>query len=449
MKGEKVTVIGLGNSGLNAALLLKGAGADVRVTEAADNEYVRKSAAVLDKNRIRHETGSHTKGFIEGSSLAVISPGVENTSDAVMWAREFGIPIIAEMELGYRYCSGKIIAITGTNGKSTVTALTGEMLKDAGLDTVVCGNIGNSLCGEIGRIGPHTWVVLEVSSFQLERTVDFKPRISVILNITDDHMDRYAKFSDYFDEKLKIFRNQDSSDTVILNRDAKELAGLEGRSRARTLYYSRLVKTEGSYIENGKVLCAYGGSTAAVCRVEDIRLKGLHNVENVLVSALIAVIAGASAQSIKRTVSGFNGLSHRFETVATIDDVEYVDDSKGTTVDSTYRALESCARPVVLIAGGKDKMSDYGVIKDIVEKKVTHVVLIGEARARIRQALGPRVSITEAATMKGAVEAARMLAQKDNIVLLSPMCSSFDMFSSYKERGEAFRDAVLALKGSA
>ena len=236
MKNRKVTVIGLGNSGLNAALLLKDIGAMVRVTEEGDNAGIRKNAAVLDEKRIACETGRHTKDFIKGSDLVVISPGVEDSSPAVRWADELNVPIISEMEIGYRYCKGKIIAITGTNGKSTVTTLIGEILKGGEIDTIVCGNIGNSLCGEIGRINKRTWVVLEVSSFQLERVVDFKPAIAVILNITDDHMDRYDKFDDYFNEKLKIFRNQSGKDALILNRDAKELAGIEKKARSKTIY---------------------------------------------------------------------------------------------------------------------------------------------------------------------------------------------------------------------
>ena len=205
MKKTKVTVIGLGNSGLNAAILLKDKGADVRVTESADNIGVRNNIKHLELKDIPYETGVHTKDFIAGSHLIVASPGVERSSPAIRWADELRIPIISEVELGYRFCKGRIIAITGTNGKSTVTTLIGEMLKGARLDVAVCGNIGNSLCGEIGRIKSDTWVVLEVSSFQLERIKDFKPHVAIILNITDDHLDRYARFSDYFNEKLKIF----------------------------------------------------------------------------------------------------------------------------------------------------------------------------------------------------------------------------------------------------
>ncbi|MDP3730443.1 MAG: UDP-N-acetylmuramoyl-L-alanine--D-glutamate ligase [Candidatus Omnitrophota bacterium] len=445
MRNKKVTVIGLGNSGLNAAILLKDAGAAVRVTESADNAPVRKNAAILNERRIAYELGRHTKDFIGGSELVVVSPGVEDSSPAVRWADELSIPIISEMELGYRFCKGKIMAITGTNGKSTVTTLIGEILKEGDKDTVVCGNIGNSLCGEISRINEDTWVVLEVSSFQLERIVDFKPAIAVILNITDDHMDRYDKFDRYFNEKLKVFKNQDERDVLILNRDAGELSGLDKKTRSKVLYYSRLSKVNGSFLKGTEIVCAAGAKEEDVCALKDIKLKGLHNIENVLVSVLAGTLAGVKPVSMKDTIKNFTGLSHRFETVSVIDGVEYIDDSKGTTVDSTLRALESCERPVILIAGGKDKNSDYSVVRDIVKSRVKYLVLIGEAGNRIREVLGGVVETREVATMREAVELSSRLAKTDDLVLLSPMCSSFDMFKDYKERGDVFKKAVLGL----
>ncbi|MFA5085788.1 MAG: Mur ligase family protein, partial [Candidatus Omnitrophota bacterium] len=258
MKNKKVTVIGLGNSGLNAALLLKDIGAIAGVTEKGDNTEVRKNAAILSGKGIAYELGRHTKDFIKDSDLVIVSPGVEDSSPAVRWADELNLPIISEMELGYRFCKGKIIAVTGTNGKSTVTTLIGKILEDGNKDTVVCGNIGNSLCGEIGRINKDTWVVMEVSSFQLERVSDFKPAIAVILNITDDHMDRYDKFDRYFNEKLRVFKNQDERDVLILNRDAKELDGLRVRAKSGVLYYSRLSRANGSFLRGERIVCAAG-----------------------------------------------------------------------------------------------------------------------------------------------------------------------------------------------
>jgi UDP-N-acetylmuramoylalanine--D-glutamate ligase len=393
------------------------------------------------------ETGKHTEGFVKGSDLVVISPGVEDSAPPVKWAIKYGIPVISEMELGYIFCKGKIIAVTGTNGKSTVTTLIGELLKDGGKDAVVCGNIGNSLCGEIKRIKKDTWVVLEVSSFQLEKIRLFKPALALILNITDDHMDRYVKFSDYFNEKLKVFKNQDAGDMLILNYDAANLRPLKDQAKSKVLFYSRLEKTNGAFIKDQKIFCVESGKEKEILSLSDIALKGLHNIENVLASVLAGGIAGVAAESMKNTVKHFKGLSHRFETVAMIDGVEYIDDSKGTTVDSTVRALESCDRPVVLIAGGKDKHSEYSLVKETARRKVRELVLIGEAKSAIRKALGDAVRISEAADMASAVALAKSLARAGDIVLLSPMCSSFDMFGSYKERGDVFKKAVMGLKG--
>lgn len=418
----------MGNSGVNACLLLKARGAEVRATDSGDSPAIRDASKKLENRGIRVETGRHTEDFIKGSSLVIVSPGVEDDSPAMKWAVRYGIPVIGEMELGYRFCKGRIIGITGTNGKSTVATLIGEVLKDAGLDAVVCGNIGNSLCGEIPRIKEETWVVLEVSSFQLERIEKFRPHIAVILNIRDDHMDRYAKFTDYFNEKLKIFSNQDKNDFLILNKDAEELKGLDKKTRSKTLFYSRR--------ENANT-------------VYEMKLKGLHNVENVLASSTAAMLAGVNESSIKRTVANFRGLAHRFETVDTIGGVEYIDDSKGTTVDSTYRALESCERPVILIAGGKDKHSDYGAVKEIARRKVKRLILIGEAAGAIRKALSSAVAMEDAKDVDDAVLQARDAGVSGDIVLLSPMCSSFDMFSSYKERGEVFKSAVRRLEEGA
>lgn len=447
LKNKKVTVIGLGNSGFNAAMLLDDLGAYVRATDSADTAEIRKNIEALEHRDIRAEIGGHSKDFIEGSELIIVSPGVEDSSPAIRWATELDIPIIGEMELGFRLCKGKIIAITGTNGKSTVTALIGEILKDAGMDTVVCGNIGNSLCGEIGRIKDETFVVLEVSSFQLERIEKFKPYIAVILNITDDHLDRYKKFQDYFNEKVKIFCNQNKDDILILNYDAENLKDLKDRANSKVLFYSRFRTTNGSYVKNDSIWCvSREGKEERISSVRDMILKGLHNVENVLAASLVGELVGVSGNSMRKAIKNFKGLAHRFETVGVINGVEYIDDSKGTTIDSTERALESCDKPVILIAGGRDKNSDYSVIKDLVKEKVRGLVLIGEAKDKIKRALGIAVKTYDAKTMKEAVGMACRLATKDMLVLLSPMCSSFDMFRDYKERGEVFEEAVKDLK---
>ena len=459
LKNRKVAVIGLGNSGLNAAMLLHSLGAEVKATDSRNTPETQTAVMMLRGKGVAVETGGHTKGFIEGSELVVVSPGVEDLSPAIVWANELNIPIISELELGYRFCKGKIIAITGTNGKSTVTTLIGEILKNGGKDTVVCGNIGNSLCGEIPCIKEETWVVIEVSSFQLEKIIDFKPIIAVILNITDDHLDRYRVFDDYYREKLKIFANQDRNDMLILNYDASRLGELKDKALSRVLFYSKspdiprqvtdgVDRTSGAYTKDGGVYCLLDGKERYICGINDVRLKGAHNVENAMAASLVAMLIGVYEATIRKALKNFNGLPHRCEQVAIIDGVEYIDDSKGTTVDSTLRALESCDREVILIAGGKDKNSDYSVIKDIVKQKVKRLVLIGEASSKIKNILGNDVRTDEARDMPDAVDIARRAASDNDIILLSPMCSSFDMFKDYKERGEVFKKAVLGLKES-
>lgn len=423
IKQKKITIVGLGNSGMNAAILAADNGAVVRATDAMDSSVLKESKKMLELRGVKVETGGHTESFIKGSDLVVLSPGVEQASPALKWARRYKIPVIGEMEFGYRFCKGKIIAVTGTNGKSTVTTLIGAMLKDAGFDTVVCGNIGNSLCGEIGRIGKDTRVVLEVSSFQLETVVDFKPHIAVILNITDDHMDRYSGFIDYFNEKIKVFMKQDEDDHLVLNYDAENLRLLEKMAKSKVHFYRKGLSDR-----------------------FDTRLKGVHNTENILASMLVGAIVGASEASMRRTIKNFSGLPHRFQTVAVIDGVEYIDDSKGTTVDSTVRALDSCKGRVLLIAGGKDKHSDYSAARDTIKDKVKSLILIGEAGDAIAAALEGAAKVYYAKSMEEAVTTARTMSERGDIVLLSPMCSSFDMYKNYKQRGEVFRKAVDGIR---
>ncbi|MBU0880999.1 MAG: UDP-N-acetylmuramoyl-L-alanine--D-glutamate ligase [Candidatus Omnitrophica bacterium] len=450
LKGKRVTVIGLGNSGVNAALLLSRHGAKVFVTDAGSSAELKKTKDLLAAKKINVEIGMHSEAFVKGSDLVVVSPGIEDSSQSIRWALEHKIKIISEMELGYRFCKGRIIAITGTNGKSTVAMLIGEILKASFGDTVVCGNIGNSLCGEVSKIRKDTWVVLEVSSAQLERIEKFKPYIAIILNVTDDHMDRYKNFYEYFNHKLKIFANQDERDLLILNYDAENLRRLKGLTGSSVLFYAkdRLIANGldiAAYIRDEWICCIYGEGEKEIVHINDITLKGVHNLENVMVSSLVGMIAGVTARSIRDTVRKFTTLEHRFETVAVIDGVEYIDDSKSTTVDSTKRALESCDKPVILIAGGKDKHSDYSVVKNIVEDKVRRVVLIGEASGVIKKALIESSLVDEAVDMDEAVGLAGKYAASGWIVLLSPMCSSFDMYRDYKERGNKFKEAVKRL----
>jgi len=419
LRNKRVIVVGLGKSGLEAGLLLKKEGASVRVTDAGDTGDIRKNAGSLEKSGIAVEIGGHTGRFLKGAELLVVSPGVAKSAMPVSYAEKEKIPIISELELGYRFTKGPIVAVTGTNGKSTVVTLLGEILKEANMPVNVCGNIGNPLSGEIANIGKDTRVILEVSSFQLEHVVLFRPKISVILNITSDHLDGYNNFEEYRDFKARVFENQKGDDTVILNyadEAIKKLADTKKIS-AKILYFN-----------NKKAH------------------RGKHNLENIAAASMAAEVLGIDGAAIRRAIENFTPLSHRFEKIADIGGIEFIDDSKATNVHSTYRALLSLDRPTILIAGGKDKNLSYGQILPAVKKIVKKIILIGETKSKMRNIFKDCVALEECASLEDAVCSAKRCASGGDIILLSPMCSSFDMFRDYKERGEVFRRAVWKLK---
>ena len=451
IRNKKVTVVGLGNSGIGCAALLYKAGAVVSVTEAKDDKNVRKAKSSLEKKYIDLEIGKHTDKFLEDTELLVVSPGVEDMSGPVRYAEKNNIPIISELELGYLFCRAPVVAVTGTNGKSTVVSLVGEILRSAGRSVNVCGNIGNSLSGEVaaGRnTGKKSVVVLEVSSFQLERIASFRPKISVILNIAPDHLDRYKSFKEYTGAKTKIFQNQKKDDFVILNHDDKYLRrlGRSGKIKAKVLYFSAKSKVKGIYIEKKAVKTFLKNKVKYLFKLEGSRLEGGHNVENILASTLVAVLLKADLAVTEKTIKSFKPLAHRFRRIATIGGVEFIDDSKATNIDSTNRALLSLKKPAILIAGGKDKNLSYKDILPAAKKAVKKIILIGETRKKMRRIFEGSALVEEKDTLPAAVAAAYKSATAGECVLLSPMCSSFDMFESYKQRGAVFRQAVQELK---
>jgi UDP-N-acetylmuramoylalanine--D-glutamate ligase len=428
-KGAKVTVAGLAKSGIAAALLLNNMGAVVRATDSGDSKALRLAKRKLIARGISVELGGHSRESVEGGDLVVISPGIPEYSPVLKWAREMGIPVIGEIELGYLCCPAPIVAVTGTNGKSTTTTLIGRILKKGGRHAVVCGNIGNPFCGEIGKVRKDSVVVLEVSSFQLEGIKKFRPQVSVVLNISQNHFDRHPNLKAYIGAKARIFENQGKTDRTVLNFDDPLTRKLASATRAKVLFYSRRK-----------------GSPAPVCRQEEMKIKGAHNMENLLACQSVASIFGISRRKVRQAVMGFKGLEHRFERVKEIEGVEFINDSKGTTVLATVMALESCQRPVILIAGGHDKGSDFTRASRAVALKVKKLVLIGEAKRKIKKQLGKSTPCISAGSMKDAVEKAFALASRGDCVLLSPMCASFDMFKNFEERGKAFKDEVRSLK---
>lgn len=449
MMGKRVTVVGCGVSGVAACEFLVKAGATVKLTDNSDTPDIQAGLRKLQDLGIECEIGRHTEGFLAGTELLLVSPGVDNNSLAIRWAEAAKIPIISEIELAYRFCKGKIIAISGTNGKSTVTSLIGEIFKRSGRRVHVCGNIGVPFISVVPEIEEGDIAVLEISSFQLERIDRFKPHISILLNIAEDHLDRYEEFDDYIKAKFRIFANQDESDYAILNFDQVRLRNKAKRLRPKPYFFSkqRLSKEHnGAYVENEELVVRQGKRYIWIANKESLSLAGDHNLENSLAAGLTGLIMGVEPDIINDTLSNFKSLKHRFELVDTIKSVRFIDDSKATNIDSAARAIQSLPKGIVLIAGGRDKGGDYKVITKLVKEKVKSMVLIGESKDRIAGAFSKVVPVDFAPDLKGAVETAFQKAKARDTVLLSPMCSSFDMFKDYTERGEVFRQAVAGLK---
>lgn len=410
-KGKKITVVGLARSGLACANLLSSLGSEVSVTDNQDNELTRLNAAKLLKN-IRIELGVHSEQSVRGRDLVVISPGVPNEALPVKLAGKLNIPLISEIEVASILSCATLIAITGSAGKTTVTTLIGKLLEAAGRNVFVCGNIGKPFCGEIEKIKETDFVCLEVSSFQLEGISTFKPKIAAILNFAPNHLDRHKSLQEYLTAKKRIFMNQDKDDYLVLNALDPALKQLGSKARAKLVYFSE---------------------------------------EKALNSNQAAVLAIASILGIEKELSlsvfkAFKGIEHRFEYVAEIRNIKFINDSKATTADSTSWALKNIGEPVVLIAGGRDKGVDYRSILEEARHKVKEVILIGEAKDKIRQAIGAALAVDEAVSLEEAVNKAFSKASSGDCVLLSPMCSSFDMFSDYEERGRAFKKAVYGLR---
>lgn len=445
-KGKKVTVVGLAKSGAAAAFLLKKLGARVWATDSGDSEGLRKTRGLLEAKDIKVELGRHTPEFVKGKDFVVISPGVPEDSQVLKWAVEYKAPVIGEIELGYICCKAPIVAVTGTNGKSTTTTLIGEILKKGGKRAVVCGNIGNPFCGEIARIKKNSVVVLEVSSFQLESIKSFKPHVAVMLNISQNHFDRHPDLAAYINAKSRIFENQDKDDWAVLNYDDPLVKKLKAKTKAKTLFFSRKNKKAAAFFESGSVFIGQGRAAQKICSVSELKIKGVHNIENVLACLCAASIFGISPKKIKEALLGFKGLEHRFEHVAAVRGVEFINDSKGTTVLATIMALESCGKPVILIAGGHDKGSDFRKARHAVGAKVKKLVLIGEAKEKIKDHLMGAAPCIFAETMEEAVKKAFFESEDGDCVLLSPMCASFDMFRNFEERGRVFKEIVRTLK---
>jgi UDP-N-acetylmuramoylalanine--D-glutamate ligase len=447
LKGKRVLVVGMGKSGLAAAVFLRRQGAHVTVSDVRSAESLTKEIPALLEEGIMVEAGGHGLLTFRRQDLIVVSPGVHLDTPALAQVRSFGLPVIGELELAARFLKGRIMAITGSNGKTTTTALAGEILKEAGLHTLVGGNIGLPVVGLIEQSTGDTWSVLEVSSFQLETTQEFHPHIAVILNITPDHLDRHGGFESYARAKERIFAEQSQSDSLVLNADNARAAEAASRSQAQVYWFSvEHPVQQGAWLEAGQVVCrtAPDAPVETVMPLAAIPLKGAHNVENVLAAVCAARLAGAPVDAIRRAVEAFKAVEHRLEHVATINGVEFYNDSKATNVDATAKAVAAFPSGIHLILGGKDKGSDYSQLAPLLRDRVRAVYTIGSASAKIESQLRGVVSINPCQTLENAVNAAASNARPGDVVLLAPACASFDQFENYEHRGRVFKQLVAA-----
>lgn len=445
-KNKKILIVGLGRSGLAAARFLASRGAGLTVTDGKKREDLGDSLAKLSRYDIDFRLGSHPRDIFSGKDLVVVSPGVSPEVEGLETARKSNTPIVCEMELGLKELKGKVVAITGTNGKSTTTELIALFLKEKGKKVWVGGNLGTPLLDGIYEAVDAEYVVLEVSSYQLETTPSLHPYISIWLNATPDHLDRYKTFDEYVDAKSMIYKNQTSEDWLIYN-DADPIVK-ERVSRAKAKKVPFTVNGEasfGGYFSGGENLEINAGGVSFGLDTSVAKIKGLHNRENIAASALAAAICGVGGREIESVLKKFEGLPHRLQFVREINGVSYYDDSKGTNVGAVVRSLQSFGSPVVLIAGGLDKHTGYTDLKDVVAEKVRHIFAIGEAAQNIKDELGKVAKVDICKTLDEAVRAAANIARPGDVVLLSPACASFDMFKDYAHRGEEFVRCVKAL----
>ncbi|MBD3379741.1 MAG: UDP-N-acetylmuramoyl-L-alanine--D-glutamate ligase [Candidatus Omnitrophica bacterium] len=439
LKNKRVLVVGLGVSGISAARFLVRKGADVKATDSSGENGIGEEARELESSGVTLELAGHTESFCEGADLVVTSPGVPDNALPLAYARDNAIPVIGELELAYRFCPCPLIAVTGTNGKSTTTELIGTILSRSGKHTAVCGNIGTPLTSLLEELTPESVAVAEVSSFQLDRTEKFKPCISVLLNIAEDHYERHGDMAGYRSSKLRIFSNQDQKDWALVHSSLYGEKDLD-KSGVNKIFYG--MDMGPIIVRSGNICLISGGEARSLLEVSDLPVEGVHNIENVICALLVSRIMGVDPGEAAASVKSFSGLSHRFQRIGSFRGIEFIDDSKATNVDAVRRALESIERKAVLIAGGIDKGGDYSVISELVREKVKAMVLIGEAADMIADLFRDDIRVERAPDMREAVIKAADLAEEGEAVLLSPMCSSFDMFASYKERGEEFQKAV-------
>lgn len=451
IKNKKIVVAGLGKTGFDTAVFLANRGAYVFVTENTASEGINKNASILKDKGIKTEAGGHTERFLEGAELFVVSPGIPDTSLPVSYALAKKIPLISEIELAFSFSeSRKIAAITGTNGKTTTTSLTGALFKNANLPCVVCGNIGNTFIGEIDKIRPDTWVILEVSSFQLEKTVAFRPFVGCLMNVAEDHFDRHPSMKEYVAAKKRLFTNQDEKDLAVLNYDDAYCRDIAGTIKSGKFFFSHNgIREKGVYLKENTIISNLSGNREEITGISGTNLWGKGNEENIMASVLIGLLCGITDKNtIRKTICEFTPLPHRLERAGEVKGIAFINDSKSTNPHSVINALESIEKNsnVVLIMGGKDKGTSFSGVIPHLKNRVKMLILLGETKKILEEEFKytgiPHKTVN---SMKEAVKTGLKNAAAGDIVLFSPGCSSFDMFKDYKERGNVFKKEVQSL----
>ncbi len=448
-KFKSFSIIGVARSGVAAAKLLKKKGFTVFLSDANDTAKIdKKFLNEITENNIDAEFGKHSDRIYEADAL-VVSPGVPQNSDVIVKAKKRGIEVFSEIEIASWFCKGKIISVTGTNGKTTTTRLIGEIFKNAGIKSFVCGNIGIAFSEVTEQIDENAAAIVEISSFQLDNIKYFKPFIAIILNITPDHLNRYNNsFEEYTRSKMKVTMNQNGDDYLIINGDDKVIKTSLNGVKAKLSAFSLTPAVAGEY-ENGaymddkkKLVYFYELGEEAIMNAQNLIIKGQHNIYNSLASIITSKVNGISNGNIAKTLTEFKGVEHRLEFVRDINGIKFYNDSKATNVNSVWYALQGFDEPIILILGGQDKGNDYKEIEKEVRENVKHIVAIGESKEKIYNFFKGIVPVTKAETMEDAVYSAASNAARNEVVLLSPACASFDMFENYEQRGKEFKQIV-------
>jgi len=446
LRSKRVLVVGLARTGVATSLFCAARGAAVTATDSRTENEIGAEIAKLREAGVTLELGGHQEKTFLAQELIIPSPGVPADAPLLQSARAKGITIWSEIELAYRFLKGRLIGITGSNGKTTTTSLVDHILKDAGYSTILAGNIGTPLIGLVDASRDDTITLLELSSFQLELIETFRPNIGVFLNLTSDHLDRHHTMRAYGAAKARLFENQTEEDSAVLNADDSATTPY-APSRPQVYWFSRKQRVaQGAYLRGGEIIFRRDGKEEAVLKRDAIALPGAHNLENVLAAVVAASIVGAEAGAIAKGVRSFAGVEHRLEFVAEIGGVRYYNDSKATNVDATLKALDAFSGRILVILGGKDKGSDYTELQKPLREKAILALLVGAAAEKIEKQIAGNVAVEHAGTIERAVEIASHAAQPGDIVLLAPACASFDQFQNFEHRGRVFKELVRQLE---